>query len=121
MSVSCIPIFSDLPVSQEWIRQNENGVIEMKGQNPIDQAIKINREQCVLINTQLINDRATRKAYRSIFKSFRWKKLNSIRFLTTILSEFHFTFLSLRPLKIDCAKKKVSQKFNANIRSNSSG
>ena len=62
MSASCIPIVSDLPVSQEWIRQNENGVIEMRGHNPIDQAIKINREQCISINSQLINDRATRKS-----------------------------------------------------------
>jgi glycosyltransferase involved in cell wall biosynthesis len=62
MSAACIPIVSDLPVSQEWIRQNENGVIEMKGKNPIIESLKIDRENCVSINSQLINERATRKA-----------------------------------------------------------
>jgi glycosyltransferase involved in cell wall biosynthesis len=62
ISAGCIPIVSDLPVSQEWIRQNENGVIEMKAENPIIEALKIDREICVSINSQLINERATRKA-----------------------------------------------------------
>lgn len=62
MSAACIPIVSDLPVSQEWIRQNENGVIEMKGENPIIEALKIDRAICVSINSKLINERATRKA-----------------------------------------------------------
>jgi glycosyltransferase involved in cell wall biosynthesis len=62
MSAACIPIVSDLPVSQEWIRQNENGVIEMKGKNPIIESLKIDREICVSINSELINERATRKA-----------------------------------------------------------
>jgi glycosyltransferase involved in cell wall biosynthesis len=62
MSAACIPIVSDLPVSQEWIRHNENGVIEMKAENPIIEALKIDREICVSTNSQLINERAIRKA-----------------------------------------------------------
>jgi glycosyltransferase involved in cell wall biosynthesis len=62
MSASCIPIVSDLPVSKEWIRPNENGVIEMNGKNPIVEALKINPEQCISINSQIIEDRATREA-----------------------------------------------------------
>jgi glycosyltransferase involved in cell wall biosynthesis len=62
MSAECIPVVSDLPVSHEWIRQNENGVIERMGRNPFVEALKINREQCISINSQLITERATRKA-----------------------------------------------------------
>ena len=62
MSAECIPVVSDLPVSHEWIRQNENGVIERMGRNPFVEALKINREQCISINSQIINERATRKA-----------------------------------------------------------
>jgi glycosyltransferase involved in cell wall biosynthesis len=62
MSAECIPVVSDLPVSHEWIRQNANGVIERIGENPFVEALKINRENCISINAQLINDRATRKA-----------------------------------------------------------
>ena len=62
MSAECIPVVSDLPVSHEWIRQNENGVIERIGRNPFVEALKINREQCISINSQIINERATRKA-----------------------------------------------------------
>jgi len=34
MSAGCIPIVSDLEVSNEWIEHLENGIIEKKGENP---------------------------------------------------------------------------------------
>ena len=62
MSAGCIPVVADLPVSKEWIRSGENGVIEKMGENPLEQAMTIDIEKCIKINSKLINEKASRRA-----------------------------------------------------------
>jgi glycosyltransferase involved in cell wall biosynthesis len=62
MSAGCIPVVADLPVSKEWIRSGENGVIEKVGENPIEKALTIDRDKCIRINSKLINEKASRNA-----------------------------------------------------------
>lgn len=67
MSAGCIPVVSDLPVSHEWIRNGENGVIEQPGVNPLEEALKIDTDQCAQYNRILIEGKATREASLKIF------------------------------------------------------
>lgn len=61
MSAGCIPVVADLPVSHEWIQSGDNGIIEQEGQNPLMEALKIDRETCAKKNEKMIDERATRK------------------------------------------------------------
>lgn len=62
MSAGCIPVVADLPVSHEWIVAGQNGIIEKKNQNPLEEAINLNAEKCSNTNSTLINEKATRPA-----------------------------------------------------------
>ena len=61
MSAGCIPILSDIQVSYEWIKDKENGIIEVINENPIFSALLINSEQSSLINRQLVEGKASRE------------------------------------------------------------
>jgi glycosyltransferase involved in cell wall biosynthesis len=67
MSAGCLPVVADLPVSHEWIQPGKNGVIETVNVNPLFEAIKLNREESVQINADLIDQRATRAASMAVF------------------------------------------------------
>jgi glycosyltransferase involved in cell wall biosynthesis len=60
MSVDCVPIVSDLPVSREWITDGVNGIIRKKGSNPFVEALQLNNEKCFEINRKLIDKNALR-------------------------------------------------------------
>lgn len=62
MSAGCIPVVADLPVSHEWIVTGQNGIIEKKNQNPLEEAINLDAEKCSNTNSTLIKDKATRAA-----------------------------------------------------------
>jgi glycosyltransferase involved in cell wall biosynthesis len=73
MSAGCIPVVPDLPVSQEWIVDHENGIIEKKGENPLIEALEIDVEKCQQRNSDLIHKNATRQASITIFQSLYGK------------------------------------------------
>lgn len=60
MSAGCIPIVSNLPVSKEWIQNGKNGVISQV-ENPLFEALKIDKEKCKQINYSLVEKNASRK------------------------------------------------------------
>ncbi len=62
MSAGCIPVVADLAVSHEWIFAGQNGIIEKKNQNPLEEAINLDAEKCSKTNLTLIKDKATRAA-----------------------------------------------------------
>jgi glycosyltransferase involved in cell wall biosynthesis len=70
MSAGCIPVVADLPVSHEWIVSEKNGIIEKSGENPLLKALEIDREKCANINSELINNKATRAASIKEFMGF---------------------------------------------------
>jgi len=61
MSAGCIPILSDITVSHELIIDNENGIIESEGVNPINKAILLDRNKLVAINKKLVESIASKK------------------------------------------------------------
>jgi glycosyltransferase involved in cell wall biosynthesis len=67
MSAGCLPVVADLPVSHEWIKSGINGVIEKVNENPLFEAVKLNREDCAKINADMIEQRATRAASMEVF------------------------------------------------------
>jgi glycosyltransferase involved in cell wall biosynthesis len=67
MSAGCLPVVADLPVSHEWIKPGKNGIIERDDVNPLFEAIKLNREESVQINADLIDQQATRAANMAVF------------------------------------------------------
>ena len=77
MSAGCIPVVADLPVSHEWIVSEKNGIIEKHGENPLLKALEIDREICANINSDLINNKATRaasiKEFIGLYKSINIK------------------------------------------------
>jgi len=59
MSAGCIPVLPDIPVSHEWIKNGENGVIcDLKKTSPIDEVLKIDFEKASQINSNLFKDKA---------------------------------------------------------------
>jgi L-malate glycosyltransferase len=69
MSAGCIPVVSDLPANNEWIVNGENGVVEVVGQNPFEQALRLNPTNVSERNRFLIEEKATRKASIAKFEA----------------------------------------------------
>lgn len=76
MSAGCIPIVSDLKVSREWIENGKNGIIEKDGANPIEEALKIDREEAVKINQGLVNEKVSRTSTIPVFISLYRKVIH---------------------------------------------
>lgn len=66
-SAGCIPIVSDLPVSREWVKNNENGIIRNGKNNCFEQALRMNIEKVVDYNAKQIKLKATREKARIDF------------------------------------------------------
>lgn len=60
MSAGCVPIVPSLEVSKEWIIDGENGVIEKKGINPIEEAMKLDQTYCSSFNRNLVQKNASK-------------------------------------------------------------
>jgi glycosyltransferase involved in cell wall biosynthesis len=56
MSAGCIPIVSNLPVSNEWINHLRNGVIEYPNENPMYHIPKLNLEQIYKENREILDE-----------------------------------------------------------------
>lgn len=76
MSAGCIPVVSDLTSNREWIVSGENGVIEVEGQNPFDQALALNAGNVLERNRVLIEEKATRKASIAKFDALYQQAVN---------------------------------------------
>ena len=64
---------SDLPVSHEWITDNENGIITNFKDNPLERALKLDEPAVVIKNSQIIKEKATAEiasdAFISLYRS----------------------------------------------------
>jgi L-malate glycosyltransferase len=69
MSAGCIPVLSDLPVSHEWIKDGENGVIKKAGENALIRALNLDPAKVAAINAEIIDSRATGLITTQQFKS----------------------------------------------------
>lgn len=70
MSYGCIPVLSDLPANNEWINNNQNGIINKNNLAlAFEQASQLNLNQVQLINKEIILKRATKKVNREKFYS----------------------------------------------------
>lgn len=74
MSAGCIPVVSDLQVTKEWIKHNENGIIEQKNKNPFFEIDKLDLKkvaelnQNILENNNVFTERAI-EAFKELYKS----------------------------------------------------
>jgi len=75
MLAGCIPVVPDLDVSKEWIEDGRNGVIEKMGDNPLGQALKMDRKSCAEINIQLVNKTASRAQCIATFREIYRKSI----------------------------------------------
>ncbi len=62
MSAGCLPILSDIPVSHEWVKNGENGVIYSDERNPFEAAIEIDFEKAKILNQNLIEKKALKES-----------------------------------------------------------
>lgn len=76
MLAGCIPIVSDINVSYEWIKNNENGLIFKPNQNIFEKALKIDYEHCAQYNKNLIKKMALRKNTMTQFLTLYSKSLS---------------------------------------------
>jgi glycosyltransferase involved in cell wall biosynthesis len=67
MSAGCIPVVSNLKVSEEWIQNNVNGIILEKNENCFERALNLNQKNVSKLNTEIINLKATRVVARNNF------------------------------------------------------
>ena len=73
ISANCIPVVSDLEVSREWIKNQENGIIYHSSENPFEQALKVDSEKCFQINQELIAKHALRQTCMNKFEELYFK------------------------------------------------
>lgn len=76
MSAGCIPVVADLPVSYEWIENGKNGVIKRQHVNGLIEAIKLNQTDVELINSSIIEQKATHQIATKNFKQIYDKLIN---------------------------------------------
>ncbi len=76
MSAGCIPVVSNLEVSKEWISDGENGVIEKQGVNPLEEALKIDQQDCADINGKLIETKAGRESCTKTYLEYYHELVN---------------------------------------------
>ncbi|MBK7128343.1 MAG: glycosyltransferase [Crocinitomicaceae bacterium] len=69
MSAGCIPVVSDLPVSHEWINDNENGIITNFKDNPFERALKLDVSIVAEKNARIIQEKATAEIASNAFVS----------------------------------------------------
>ncbi len=53
MSAACIPIVSDIQVNHEWIKNQQNGIIDNEKDNPFDLALNLDTESVNISNKKL--------------------------------------------------------------------
>jgi len=70
MSAGCVPVLPDIPVSYEWIKNGENGIIcDLKNPSPFDDVLIIDFEKAAKLNSELILKSFTKEKSSVKFKS----------------------------------------------------
>lgn len=74
MSAGCIPIVSNLPVSNEWIKHLKNGIIENLNENPMFQIQKLNLDQVYnenieKLDKQNVSFEMSKQTFLKLYKS----------------------------------------------------
>lgn len=68
MSHKCLPVVSDLPANKEWITNGVNGlIVENIHEDFFSKALLLNFEKAAEINTEIIQQRATKQVNRNKF------------------------------------------------------
>ena len=62
LSADCIPVCSDIDVTNSWLKDGTNGVIRKATKNPFEEALTINVDNCTKQNREWVSS----FAYRSI-------------------------------------------------------
>jgi len=71
MAYGAIPVVSDLPANREWIVDGENGIIlrDRNVEEALGRALELDAKDVAQRNAQIISDRGSKEANRSIFLS----------------------------------------------------
>jgi glycosyltransferase involved in cell wall biosynthesis len=71
MAYGAIPIVSDLPANREWIVDGENGIIlsNRNVEEALERALELDVKDVAQRNAQIISERGSKEANRSIFLS----------------------------------------------------
>lgn len=68
MGYGCVPVVSDLPANNEWIKDGENGVIIGNSiEESIEKAANLNLELVQNLNEQIIKNQATKEVNKAKF------------------------------------------------------
>jgi len=70
MAFGTIPVLSDLPANNEWVKNQENGII-VKTSLPyaLNDALNLDQEKVANLNAEIIDRKASKKANKKIFES----------------------------------------------------
>lgn len=69
MACGAIPILSDLPANNEWVKSGNNGVIAGNSLNEaFEEALKLDQAAVIDLNKGIIEKKATKEANRKIFE-----------------------------------------------------
>lgn len=70
MGYGCIPVLSDLPANNEWVKNNENGIIVKESlSKSLTQALSLSLEEVQQKNIELVLSKATKKSNKHKFES----------------------------------------------------
>lgn len=71
MSAACIPVVSDIKVNHEWIKHQQNGIIENETDNPLFLAQKIDVEKAIIINKKLTESISRNRMLEEMFAIYK--------------------------------------------------
>lgn len=70
MGYGCIPVLGDLPANNEWVKNNENGIIVKESlSKSLTQALSLSIEEVQQKNIELVLNKATKKSNKHKFES----------------------------------------------------
>jgi glycosyltransferase involved in cell wall biosynthesis len=76
LSAECIPVCSDIDVTNSWMKDGVNGIIRKATKNPFEEALTINVENCIKQNREWVSSFAYRSATIPRFIAIYKKLLN---------------------------------------------
>lgn len=72
MNYGCVPVLSDIPANNEWIKDAKNGIIVKNNEtitSAVERALLLSQNDVSAINAEIIQKKATKKANKEIFES----------------------------------------------------
>jgi glycosyltransferase involved in cell wall biosynthesis len=68
MAYGCIPVLSDLPANNEWIKNGENGIIvNSLNENFFERALALNIDEVGSLNKKIVDEKGTKLANKKVF------------------------------------------------------